>query len=58
MKKCFHYMTERTCLVMTVFESFRDFCTVIAQDAKDVLENIFINGRGYNYYFMGCILSG
>ena len=54
MKKCFHYMTERTCPVMTVFESFRDFCTVIAQDAKDVLENIFINGRGYNYYFMGC----
>ena len=54
MKKCFHYMTERTCPVMTVFESFRDFCTVIAQDAKDVLENIFINGRGYNYYFMCC----
>lgn len=54
MKKCFGYMRERTYPVMTIFESFRDFCTEIAQDAENVLENIFINGRGYNYYFMGC----
>ncbi len=53
-KKCFHYMQVGTYPVMAIFESFRDFCTVINQDARNVLEHIFINGRGYNYYFIGC----
>lgn len=54
MQQCFHYMQERTAPVMTVFESFRDFCTNIAPDMRAVMEKIFTDGRGYNYYFMGC----
>lgn len=54
MKKCFYYMKAKTRPVMILFESFREFCTEISQETRNVLEKIFTDGRGYNYYFMGC----
>ena len=54
MKMCFHYMQSKTWPLLVIFESFRDFCNCVEEETKNIMQKIFEDGRGYNYYFMGC----
>lgn len=54
MRLCFSYMQSHTYPLLVIFESFRDFCQNAGQEAGSVMEKIFLDGRGYNYYFAGC----
>ena len=54
MRLCFSYMQSRTYPLLVIFESFLDFCKNVNKEAESVMEKIFQDGRGYNYYFAGC----
>lgn len=54
MKQCFRYMQEKTYPLLIIFESFRDFCTNADQETLNVMQKIFEDGKGYNWYFIGC----
>ena len=54
MKQCFGYMQSKTYPLLVIFESFRDFCDSTDDMAVSVMEKIFCDGKGYNYYFLGC----
>lgn len=54
MKLCFDDMLSKTYPVLVVFERFLDFCNQADGEAQQVMEKIFCDGKGYNYYFMGC----
>lgn len=54
MRLCFSYMQSRTYPVWVIFERFLDFCQNVNKEAQSVMEKIFRDGKGYNYYFAGC----
>ncbi len=54
MKMCFSYMQARTWPLLVVFESFRDFCDCAEEETRNIMQKIFEDGRGYNYYFLSC----
>ena len=54
LRQCFRYIQSKTYPLLVIFESFLDFCNSADEDAKKIMEKMFCDGRGYNYYFMGC----
>lgn len=54
MRLCFAYMQSHTYPLLVMFESFLDFCKNVNKETESVMEKIFRDGRGYNYYFAGC----
>lgn len=54
MKQCFKYMQSKTYPLLIIFESFRDFCDNTDQETKNIMQKIFEDGKGYNWYFIGC----
>lgn len=54
MKQCFRYMQSKTYPLLIIFESFRDFCSNADMETQKVMQKIFEDGKGYNWYFIGC----
>lgn len=54
MKACASYIRKRTKGLFVVFEDFEEFSVVLDQKYNKGFCDIFMKGKGYNYYFIGC----
>lgn len=53
-KKSFNYIKENTTPLSIVFEDFLDFSENSHDSTFSIYQDIFANGKGYNFYFFGC----
>lgn len=54
MKVCASYIRKRTKGLFVIFEDFEEFSDILDEKYKKGFCNIFMKGKGYNYYFIGC----
>ena len=54
MKRCASYIRKRTNGLAIILEDFEEFSDVLDEKYEKGFCNIFLNGKGYNYYFVGC----
>lgn len=54
MKACASYIRKKTKGLCIIFEDFEEFATALDEKYKKGFCNIFMKGKGYNYYFIGC----
>lgn len=54
MKVCASYIRKKTSGLFVIFEDFEEFSDILDEKYKKGFCNIFMKGKGYNYYFIGC----
>ena len=54
MKACASYIRRKTKGLFIIFEDFEEFSDVLDEKYNQGFCNIFMKGKGYNYYFIGC----
>lgn len=52
------YIRTKTTPMLILFESFIDFVNATDEAMKEIMGSIFENGKGYNFYFIGCFRPG
>lgn len=54
MKACASYIRKRTKGLFIIFEDFEEFSIALDEKYNKGFCDIFMKGKGYNYYFIGC----
>jgi len=54
MKVCASYIRKKSKGLFVIFEDFEEFSDILDKKYEKGFRNIFMKGKGYNYYFIGC----